>query len=101
MKRWQKGKGYRDSSEKRKRKKFKDQKKNQKNDQNSNEYRYEEILEVVKALGLSIAMVVVIAAALMDPEPASKLALAGLSIVMIIAVLDAFGVEHDLEAPLA
>ncbi|WP_428261099.1 eCIS core domain-containing protein [Haliangium sp.] len=99
VKRWQKSKGYRGSSEKRKRKKFKNKKKDETKNDDSNQYSYEKVLDVVIALGLSVAMVAVIAAALLDPEPASKLALAGLSVVMIIAVLDAFGIEHDLKAP--
>ncbi|NWF70836.1 MAG: hypothetical protein HXY40_17260 [Chloroflexi bacterium] len=49
------------------------------------------VWEVLKAIGLGIALVVVVIAALADPEPASKLALAGLSIVMIGAILSAFG----------
>jgi len=49
------------------------------------------VLDVLAAIGLTIAMAAVVIAALADPEPASKLALAGLSIVMISKVLQAFG----------
>lgn len=49
------------------------------------------VFQVVIAIGLTIAMVAVVIAALLDPEPATKLALAGLSVVMIAMVLEAFG----------
>jgi hypothetical protein len=45
------------------------------------------VRRVVITLGLSLAMIAVIIAALADPEPASKLALAGLSAAMITIVL--------------
>lgn len=53
----------------------------------------EKVIEVLMALGLSLALVAVVIAALADPEPATKLALAGLSVVMIGAVLEAFGLK--------
>jgi steroid 5-alpha reductase family enzyme len=52
------------------------------------------VLDVVIALGLSITLVAVILAALLDPEPATKLALAGLSVAMIAIVLEKFGLQQ-------
>jgi Domain of unknown function (DUF4157) len=63
---------------------------------------YQQVFEVVVALGLSISLVVVILAALLDPEPATKLALAGLSVAMIAIVLDKFGLSKpDPKTPQA
>jgi len=56
---------------------------------------YQQVLDVVIVLGLSIAMVPVILAALADPEPASKLALAGLSVAMIGVLLEKLGMEES------
>jgi len=53
------------------------------------------ILAALLALGLAAALVPVVAAALADPEPASKLALAGLSAVMITKLLDTLGMGED------
>jgi hypothetical protein len=58
---------------------------------------YSEVLEVLAILGLSLALVAVVIAAFLDPEPASKLALAGLSIIMIGALLTMLGMEDRLE----
>nr|QNO51020.1 hypothetical protein EDLMLJLI_00013 [Methanosarcinales archaeon ANME-1 ERB6] len=58
---------------------------------------YAEVIEALAILGLSVALVVVVIAALVDPEPASKLALAGLSMVMIVALLTMLGMEDRLE----
>jgi hypothetical protein len=52
-------------------------------------------LAALLALGLAAALVPIVAAALADPEPASKLALAGLSAVMITKLLDALGMGED------
>lgn len=49
------------------------------------------VLKVVIALGLSVALIATIVAALADPEPASKLALAGLTLVEIGALAAALG----------
>lgn len=54
---------------------------------------WQQVAEVVLALGLSLALVPVILAALVDLEPASKLALAGLSVVMIGKILNIFGLD--------
>lgn len=59
------------------------------------EINWSNVLKVVIGLGLSIALVPVVLAALLDPEPASKLALAGLSAVMIMAILSAFGLRDE------
>ena len=61
------------------------------------EINWQNVWDVVVALGLSLATVVIVLAALLDPEPASKLALAGLSVTMIIVILDTFGIDHDLQ----
>jgi hypothetical protein len=53
------------------------------------------ILAALLALGLAASLVPVVAAALADPEPASKLALAGLSVVMITKLLDTLGMGED------
>lgn len=52
------------------------------------------MLDAVIALGLSLALVVVIVAAFADPEPATKLALAGLSAVMITALFQKLGIKQ-------
>ncbi|MGF6641352.1 DUF4157 domain-containing protein [Paraburkholderia sp. MM6662-R1] len=52
---------------------------------------WDNVLKVVIVLGLSIALVPTIVAALADPEPASKLALAGLTLVEISALSVALG----------
>lgn len=54
----------------------------------------QQVLDVLLALGLSVALVAVVIAALADPEPASKLALAGLSVVMIGIILERFGLKE-------
>jgi len=59
------------------------------------EINWETVLEVVVTLGLSISLVAVIIAALLDPEPATKLALAGLSAVMISTILQRFGLSEE------
>jgi hypothetical protein len=51
------------------------------------------VRRVVITLGLSLAMIAVIIAALADPEPVTKLALAGLSAAMIAIVLGRLGGE--------
>ena len=53
------------------------------------ELGWDTVLTVVIALGLSVALVPTIVAALLDPEPASKLALAGLTLEEIQALLAA------------
>jgi len=53
------------------------------------------ILAALLALGLAASLVPVVAAALADPEPASKLALAGLAAVMITKLLDTLGMGED------
>jgi hypothetical protein len=52
---------------------------------------WDTVLKVVIVLGLSIALVSTIIAALADPEPASKLALAGLTFAEISALAVALG----------
>lgn len=59
------------------------------------EIGWDRVLDVLLMLGLSITLVAVVVAALLDPEPVSKLALAGLSASMITAILAAFGMEED------
>jgi hypothetical protein len=59
------------------------------------EINWQNVLNVVVALGLSIALVVVILAALLDPDPFSKLALAGLSVAMIGIILSTFGIDDN------
>jgi len=59
--------------------------------------QYEKVLEVVLLLGLSVAMIAVIIAALADPEPATKLALAGLSAVMITTLLEKLGLAEPAQ----
>jgi hypothetical protein len=50
------------------------------------------VLEVLAILGLSIALVATVIAALVDPEPASKLALAGLTAEEITALMALLGI---------
>ncbi len=61
----------------------------------------ERVIEVLLALGLSLGLLIVVLAALVDPEPASKLALAGLSVVMIGALLEALGMKEADQPPQA
>lgn len=56
------------------------------------------VYNVVVALGLSLAMIAVIIAALLDPEPATKLGLAGLSVVMITTVMSMLRSDSETEA---
>jgi len=56
---------------------------------------WENVFQVVIGLGLSIATVAVILYALLSPEPASKLAAAGLSVAMITIILSHFGIEDS------
>lgn len=62
------------------------------------EIGWEKVAQVLLGLGLSITFIVVVIAALLDPEPASKLALAGLSVAMIAAILEAFGMDGEVPA---
>jgi len=55
-------------------------------------FSWETVAQVVVALGLSIALVATIVAALADPEPFSKLALAGLTAEEITALSAALGI---------
>ncbi|MBG1271391.1 eCIS core domain-containing protein [Nostoc sp. WHI] len=54
-----------------------------------------DVIDVLVTLGLSIALLSVVIAALADPEPATKLALAGLSVVMITLLLTRLGIQSD------
>jgi len=54
---------------------------------------WDAVRDAVLALGLSLALVVTVAAALADPEPATKLALIGLTAVQISTLLRL--VKHD------
>jgi hypothetical protein len=56
---------------------------------------WENVFQVVIGLGLSIATVAVVLYALLSPEPASKLAAAGLSVAMITIILSHFGIEDS------
>jgi hypothetical protein len=56
------------------------------------------VLTVLTVLGLSIALVPTVLAALADPEPASKLALAGLTAVEISALAAALGFSSSSSA---
>ena len=63
---------------------------------------WDEVWEVILVLGMSVSLVVVIIAALADPEPASKLALAGLSVAMIAIILTRLGYDDpNDEGPVA
>ena len=55
------------------------------------------VRNLLLALGWSVVLVPVVLAAILDPEPASKLALAGLSVGMIAAILTNFGLEDERE----
>lgn len=68
-----------------------------KREQPQEQPQYEKVLEVVLLLGLSVAMIAVIIAALADPEPATKLALAGLSAVMITTLLEKLGLADPAQ----
>ncbi|MCP4131698.1 MAG: DUF4157 domain-containing protein [bacterium] len=59
------------------------------------EINWEKVFDVIIKLGLSILLVGVVLAAILDPEPVSKLVLAGLSIVMITSILSAFGMDSS------
>jgi hypothetical protein len=54
-----------------------------------------QVLEALLILGLSIALVVTVIAALADPEPATKLGLAGLSAVEAVALLLLLGYSSE------
>ncbi len=56
------------------------------------------ILEVLAILGISILLAVEIAAAILDPEPASKLALLGLSAAIIVLLLTKLGIRSRAQA---
>ncbi len=62
------------------------------------EINWQNVLNVVLAIGLSVLLVPLILAALLDPEPATKLALAGLSAVAIVYILEAFGLKDERQA---
>lgn len=53
------------------------------------------VWEFLAALGLGVSTILVVIAALADPEPASKLALAGLSAAMIAIILKRFGADSS------
>jgi Domain of unknown function (DUF4157) len=59
---------------------------------------YETIRNVMAVLGISLLLIGVVIAALFDPEPASKLALAGLSLVVIGQLLKMLGRKPPTEA---
>ncbi len=59
----------------------------------------ETVLRAVIVLGLSIVLVPTIVAALADPEPASKLALAGLAVAVIVALGRALGFATGSSSP--
>jgi hypothetical protein len=46
-------------------------------------------------LGLSLSLIAAILYALLSPEPATKLAAAGLSAAIIVIILDYFGIEDE------
>ena len=54
-----------------------------------------EVLEVLTILGLSVLLVVTVLAALADPEPASKLILAGLTLAEVTALLLLLGYSQE------
>ena len=53
------------------------------------------VAAIVAALGLAVALIPTIAAAIVDPEPVTKLALIGLTVVEIAAIAAAFGFKFD------
>lgn len=53
----------------------------------------EKVLEVLLIIGISITLLITIIAALADPEPATKLGLAGLSAAQIALLLEMLGYE--------
>jgi hypothetical protein len=57
----------------------------------SGDSTWEKVAKVVAVLGLSVVLIPTIVAALLDPEPATKLALAGLTVVEIVALGKALG----------
>ncbi len=57
-----------------------------------------QIIEVLTLLGISIALVFEIAAAIADPEPASKLLLLGLSAATIVLLLKKLGIHSETQA---
>ena len=59
---------------------------------------WKDVYNVMVVLGLSVSLIAVILAALVDPEPASKLALAGLSAVMISQILEMLDEGKENEA---
>jgi hypothetical protein len=59
------------------------------------EINWETVFQVVVGLGLSIATVAVVLYALLSPEPATKLAAAGLSAAMITIILSHFGINDS------
>jgi hypothetical protein len=59
------------------------------------EINWESVLEVVLMLGLSLSLIAAILYALLSPEPATKLAAAGLSAAIIVIILDYFGIEDE------
>jgi hypothetical protein len=54
---------------------------------------YQRVLEVLLIIGISITLIITIIAALADPEPATKLGLAGLSAAQIALLLQMLGYE--------
>lgn len=54
-----------------------------------------QILTVLAIIGLSIALLATVIAALLDPEPASKLALAGLTLVETVTLLLMLGYSRE------
>lgn len=56
---------------------------------------YQRVLDVLLTLGLSIALVGVVIAALADPEPASKVALAVGSAALALIILQRLGIEPE------
>ena len=53
------------------------------------------VLEALLIIGLSLALVVTVVAALLDPEPVSKLGLAGLTAAEMVALLLLLGYSRD------
>jgi len=60
---------------------------------------FKRVLEVLAILGLSLLLAVTVIAALVDPEPATKLALAGLSAAQISLLLTMLGRKPPNETP--
>jgi hypothetical protein len=57
------------------------------------------VLEVLLIIGISITLLATIILALIDPEPATKLGLAGLSAAQIALLLQMLGYENPGENP--